>query len=336
MKPFILCLSLLATQCASAQDGPSPHMLQMAGPMRHDVMFFTGAEMERDRIVQNAPYCADAVHESVRTLADGNRIVQRQQSRQCRDAQGRTRQEIGMGSKRHVYLRDPVAGETWLLDPESKTATRMDLGRRAPQPDADASASASPGMDKLREWSREMRDWGREMGHWARDRFRGPMDSKPPAAPQAPMPEMPAMPPMPPVPVRIVIDGPHMGAMPPPPPLGPVPPAIAFHARMGAPRGPGTVNTLPAETIEGVRADGKRTTWTIEAGRIGNEKPIVISRDVWTSPELQITLRSKDSDPLAGEDSLRLQNIVRGEPDAALLRVPDDYRKAGPHNPRKL
>src|SRR6185295_4770997 len=78
------------------------------GPMRHDSMFLAAGELERERVVQNAPYCADALHETVQALADGNRIVQRQQSRQCRDAQGRTRQEVNGGSRRKGFLRDPV------------------------------------------------------------------------------------------------------------------------------------------------------------------------------------------------------------------------------------
>ena len=79
--------------------------------------------------------------------------------------------------------------------------------------------------------------------------------------------------------------------------------------------------------IEGVRAEGKRTIWTLEAGKIGNEKPIVMTREVWSSPELLVTLRSRDSDPLMGDDSFRLQNVSRGEPDASLFRVPADYTK---------
>ena len=68
-----------------------------------------------------------------------------------------------------------------------------------------------------------------------------------------------------------------------------------------------------SKDIEGVRANGERTTWTIEAGKIGNDKPIVSVREVWTSPELMLTLSSHDFDPRTGESSYRLKNLKRGD-----------------------
>jgi hypothetical protein len=46
---------------------------------------------------------------------------------------------------------------------------------------------------------------------------------------------------------------------------------------------------------------------------------------VWTSPELLVTLLSTDSDPRSGQTRYRLAHLQRGEPDAALMRVPADY-----------
>ncbi len=82
---------------------------------------------------------------------------------------------------------------------------------------------------------------------------------------------------------------------------------------------------LGTRDIEGLRVNGERTVWTIDAGRLGNERPIQITREVWTSPELMLTLRSRDFDPRVGEVSFRLQDVKRGEPDAALFQVPADY-----------
>jgi hypothetical protein len=45
---------------------------------------FAQGELGGERVVKGAPYCADAVHESIQTLADGNRIVRQQQTRLCR------------------------------------------------------------------------------------------------------------------------------------------------------------------------------------------------------------------------------------------------------------
>ena len=112
------------------------------------------------------------------------------------------------------------------------------------------------------------------------------------------------------------------------------PPAVGFSTGRFAPRGPAVVSPLPARDIEGQRAHGERHTWTIEAGKLGNEKPIVITREVWTSPELMLTLLSRDSDPRSGEVSYRLQNLRRGEPDAGLMKVPADYEQSRRSLPR--
>lgn len=119
-------------------------------------------------------------------------------------------------------------------------------------------------------------------------------------------------------------------AMPPAPPL----PALNWRAQSLAPRGPGVVTPLPPKEIDGLRAHGERTTWTIAAGRIGNERAIEIVREVWTSPELLLTLATRDFDPRSGEVAYRLQNLRRGEPDPALMRVPADYTQHRPPSPR--
>lgn len=77
--------------------------------------------------------------------------------------------------------------------------------------------------------------------------------------------------------------------------------------------------------IEGVRAEGKRTTRTIPAGQIGNERPIEITSEVWTSPDLRMIVLSKHNDPRFGETVYRLTNIQRGEPDHSLFTVPDKF-----------
>ena len=69
-----------------------------------------------------------------------------------------------------------------------------------------------------------------------------------------------------------------------------------------------------------------RTTRTISAGEIGNEKPIEIVTEVWTSPDLKTIVMSKRSDPRSGEQTFRLTNISRAEPDPALFTVPADFK----------
>jgi hypothetical protein len=83
---------------------------------------------------------------------------------------------------------------------------------------------------------------------------------------------------------------------------------------------------LGSQTMEGVTVQGTRTTRTIPAGEIGNDKPIDIVTEVWTSPDLKTVVYSKRSDPRMGDQTFRLTNIVRSEPDASLFTIPADFK----------
>jgi hypothetical protein len=83
--------------------------------------------------------------------------------------------------------------------------------------------------------------------------------------------------------------------------------------------------SLGTQEIEGIQAQGTRTTETIPAGKIGNEKPIVITTERWYSPDLQVDVLVKHHDPRMGEVVYQLTNITREEPDSTLFQVPADY-----------
>jgi hypothetical protein len=89
--------------------------------------------------------------------------------------------------------------------------------------------------------------------------------------------------------------------------------------------GKAATEDLGTQTMEGVPVTGVRTTRTIPAGEIGNDRPIRIVTEVWTSPELKTIVYSKRSDPRMGEQTFRLTNINRSEPDASLFTVPPDF-----------
>jgi hypothetical protein len=84
--------------------------------------------------------------------------------------------------------------------------------------------------------------------------------------------------------------------------------------------------SLGQKTIEGVLAEGTRTTITISAGAIGNEQPIQVVTERWYSPELQTLVLNKRTDPRSGETTTRLANISRAEPSRTLFEVPADYK----------
>jgi hypothetical protein len=94
---------------------------------------------------------------------------------------------------------------------------------------------------------------------------------------------------------------------------------------MGRPRGDTKREDLGQQTIDGMPALGTRTTTVIPAGAIGNEQPLTIVSEQWFSPELQVLVMTRHTDPRAGETVYRLTNVVRAEPDRTLFEVPADY-----------
>jgi hypothetical protein len=84
--------------------------------------------------------------------------------------------------------------------------------------------------------------------------------------------------------------------------------------------------TLPKQNIEGVIAEGSRTTFSIPAGQVGNERQIDIVSERWYSPELQTVVLTRQNDPRAGETTFRLTNISRSEPAVSLFEVPPDFK----------
>ena len=84
--------------------------------------------------------------------------------------------------------------------------------------------------------------------------------------------------------------------------------------------------SLGRQMIEGVQADGTRTTLSIPAGQIGNEQPIQVVTETWYSPELQTVVLRKRSDPRSGETVTRYTNVSRAEPPRTLFEVPADFK----------
>ena len=320
---------------------------------------FAGRELEGERVVKGAPYCATAVHENIQPLGDGNRIVRKQSSQLCRDGEGRTRREVQReGGPKVVYLNDPVAKESWVVYPDQKRVQRL-RGDAVWMQGGDAAAQAA-WQASMQDWGERMKEqaarwkeWGGRVAERARsvdaERVRSHAMAGEPGIvieqelvvpPSSPAPgasaperrrelrvirasELPPMPALPALPTPMAI---------PTPPLPPMPPLL-LHAP-SLPRQGGTTTALPPKEIEGVKVTGERTTWTIEAGKIGNEKAIVSTREVWRSPELMLTVQSRDADPRSGEQNYRLEKLKRGEPDPALMKPPADFSEAPRRNAR--
>ena len=145
-----------------------------------------------------------------------------------------------------------------------------------------------------------------------------------------PVPPMGALPPMPPgaqtniMVQRIGVAGATAGVTMMPP--GGAPHVMVYSKSGGGPApDPPAVEQLGTKVVEGVQAEGTRTTITIPAGQIGNDKPIQIVDEVWRSPELQVIVHSEHNDPRMGSTVYSLQNISRSDPSPALFQVPADY-----------
>jgi len=82
---------------------------------------------------------------------------------------------------------------------------------------------------------------------------------------------------------------------------------------------------LQPQSIEGVQAEGTRSTITIPAGQMGNERPILIVSERWFSPELKMVVKTVSRDPRMGETTYTLTNLQRSEPSRSLFDIPSDY-----------
>lgn len=85
--------------------------------------------------------------------------------------------------------------------------------------------------------------------------------------------------------------------------------------------------SLGKQTVEGINAEGTRTTIEIPVGKIGNDRPVLVVTEKWYSPELQMVIMSKHTDPFIGEVVFKLVNIRRGDPAAELFKVPTEFKQ---------
>jgi hypothetical protein len=112
-----------------------------------------------------------------------------------------------------------------------------------------------------------------------------------------------------------------------PPP--PTPEQIAQQKKMSElnqpPQGELKDEDLGTKNINGVSADGKRTTRTVPAGEEGNDRPLTTVHEVWFSKQLGQMVMTIDDDPRGSDMVFALENIKLQEPDASLFAAPAGY-----------
>lgn len=269
------------------------------GAANHGATFaFITAADGGGRQIKGAPYSGEGTTETVRILADGTRITNKNTTSMARDAEGRTRRETSLSHigpwangeqamPRFVTVTDPVAKETFVLNLTDRTATKSKLG----EPLVFRHESQEGTTQRVTEQRVSVRV----------------SDSGPGAADVASLRH--AVPAIPALPVAGVAGVAGVQAT-----------RVMFDSKNVK------SETLGTQTMEGVKVEGTRTTHTIPAGEIGNDRAIVSTTERWYSPDLQMVIYSKTVDPQIGESTYRVANLRRDDPDPALFKVPAEFK----------
>jgi hypothetical protein len=237
------------------------------------------------RITTGRPYSAEATTEFVQVLGDGNKIARRSTVRIYRDGEGRTRRE--------ELASDGTVKSISIYDPVAHVSYVLDpttrTARRSPIRMVYPSKAVADKVGAERE---------------AAARVAGKIEVAP-----EPLPAQAAGEDMRKRQTELVVRAAGAGALQP-----------AMRVQRDA-----SEESLGQKVIDGVLADGKRVTTVLPAGAIGNQQAITVSSEQWFSPDLEILLTTRHTDPRTGETSYTLSNITRGEPAAGLFDVPADY-----------
>jgi len=82
--------------------------------------------------------------------------------------------------------------------------------------------------------------------------------------------------------------------------------------------------SLGSATIVGLEVTGRRTIHTFEPGEEGNSMPLVTTYEYWTTKD-GTTVRWVNDDPRRGKTTSEVEELIKGEPDAALFAPPQGY-----------
>ena len=88
-----------------------------------------------------------------------------------------------------------------------------------------------------------------------------------------------------------------------------------------------TRQSLGNQTIEGLSVTGTRESPA--GGAASQESSSVPYTDVWYSTDLHMPVEVIRNSPQLGRVTLRVTDLVRGEPDASWFAIPDGYRLKG-------
>ena len=72
-------------------------------------------------------------------------------------------------------------------------------------------------------------------------------------------------------------------------------------------------------------AEGSGSGKALKRGYFGNDRDVNVVNERWYSDDLQVLLKSSNSDPRFGVTTYELTNITQVLPDPSLFQVPADY-----------
>ena len=75
----------------------------------------------------------------------------------------------------------------------------------------------------------------------------------------------------------------------------------------------------------GAETHGYRETTTINPGVMGNDQPMVTSREFWYSPQLGIDLLSTVDSPTSGKQVFTVKDLSTSEPETSYFAIPEGY-----------
>jgi hypothetical protein len=274
------------TAFAQLQDSVSTSTVTARGAIQGSMGF--GGRGFMGTPVTGAPYSAQRVSEHVQVGADGTRFTQNnRQETIYRDSQGRTRTERAMAGPNGPPDAPTVIE---IQDPVGKFSYTLDTQNKV----AHRVALQTPEM-RMEARAGSGAGVGTGVG--------GSMGAVTATTT-----------------VRTgVMQSGIMSASIPPPPPG----AAAVAAR---PRPEVKQDDLGTQVIEGVVAQGHRTTQTWAAGSQGNDRPFQVVNETWFSSDIKEMVLSINTDPRSGENTTKLINISRNEPSADLFMPPADYQ----------
>lgn len=296
MKIILSVFAVAAFAVAAvAQDGPKV-VAEITGRPHHTP-------------VKDAPFSADTVSESIQTLADGNRIVRTTTGKFYRNSAGRIRREMTGGSGGIMGGADGFGpgvsimdrtGFRYMLDDGMKTAQQIPL---LPMKELSIVRTVAPLTDEQKKAIEKLRS-----------EIKMPEGGKLTDEQKAELEKLHIK--LKDIQRSFSVTGGGEG--------GGFGHPRNFHERVA--KFETRTEELGTRNVEGVEATGTRKITTIPANAIGNERPIEIVYERWFSKALGVVVYSKNTDPRFGEQTYRLINIVRSEPEPSLFNLPQGYK----------